>query len=160
MSRYKKYRSEKALREAVEAYFDSISRIKPVMEICNTGEKDRWGHFIQEQRPVLNAKGEAMTEREYVIPPTVGGMCRYLQISRETWSQYCDRQKNPQFADVTGWAREQLFAWREKELMTRPGKDVRGLLFDLNVNYGMVESGPQQAPNSDAGGGVQIIDDL
>lgn len=137
MSRYKKYRSDKALREAVMAYFDSISRIRTVMEAYNTGEKDKWGHFITEWRPVTNAKGETMQEREYVIPPTVGGLCAHLQISRDTWAAYCSREKNPQFVETTAWAREQLLSWREKELMTRSGKDVKGLLFDLQANYGM-----------------------
>ena len=135
VSRYKKYRSDKALREAVTAYFDSISRIRTVMEVYNTGEKDKWGHFVQEQRPVTNAMGEPMKEREYVIPPTVGGLCGYLGISRDTWAAYCNREANPQFAETTAWAREQLLSWREKELMTRSDKDVKGLLFDLQVNY-------------------------
>lgn len=137
MSRYKKYRSDKALREAVEGYFDSISRVRTVMEAYNTGEKDAWGHFIQEWRPVTNAKGEPMQDREYVIPPTAGGLCAYLKISRDTWAKYCDKRLNPQFTETTEWAREQLLFWREKELMIRPGKDVKGLLFDLQVNYGI-----------------------
>ena len=157
ISRYKKYRSEKALREAVEAYFDSISRVREVMEAYNTGKKDSWGHFIQELRPVTNAKGETMQEKEYVIPPTVGGLCEHLQISRDTWAKYCDRALNPQFEDTTAWAREQLLSWREKELMTRPGKDVKGLLFDLRVNYGIRE----KSRDAEFGGDeVQIIDDL
>ena len=134
MSRYKKYRSDRALREAVTAYFDSISRIRTVTEACDTGKRDKWGHVIQDQRPVTNAQGELMQEREYVIPPTVGGLCAHLQISRDTWAAYC---ANPQFSETTAWAREQLLSWREKELMTRPGKDVKGLLFDLQANYGI-----------------------
>lgn len=141
MGRYKKYRSDKALREAVEGYFDSISRVRTVMEAYNTGEKDAWGHFIPEWRPVTNAKGEPMKEREYVIPPTAGGLCAHLEISRETWAKYCDKSLNPQFAETTEWAREQLLSWREKELMLRPGKDVKGLLFDLQVNYGVGRKG-------------------
>ena len=139
MSRYKKYRSEKALREAVEAYFDSISRIRDVMEAHNTGKKDRWGHFIVEWRPVTNAKGETMTEREYVIPPTVGGLCAHLKISRDTWANYCDREQNPQFAETTEWAREQLRRYLEDQLMERSGKDLKGVIFSLQNNYGMSE---------------------
>ena len=150
MSRYKKYRSDKALREAVTAYFDSISRIRTVMEVYNTGEKDKWGHFIQEQRPVTNARGEAMTEREYVIPPTVGGLCGYLGISRDTWAAYCSREANPQFAETTAWAREILRGYLEGQLLTRSGKDLKGVIFSLQNNYGMsekktVELGPKAA---------------
>ena len=137
MGRYKKYRSDKALREAVEGYFASISRVRQVMEERRTGKLDRYGHFAVEWVPVLDGRGQPMTEREFVLPPTVGGLCAHLGISRETWAQYCDRKRNPQFADTTEWAREQLLSWRKKELMTRSGKDVRGLLFDLQANYGI-----------------------
>lgn len=139
MGRYRKYRSDKALREMVEGYFASISREKIVCEAYNTGQKDGWGHFITEWRPVTNEQGVYMREREYVIPPTVGGLCAYLNISRDTWARYCDREENPQFAETTEWAREQLLAWRECELLRRPGKHLRGLIFDLRANYGVSE---------------------
>lgn len=87
MGRYRKYRSDKALREMVEGYFASISREKIVCEAYNTGQKDGWGHFITEWRPVTNEQGVYMREREYVIPPTVGGLCAYLRISRDTWAR-------------------------------------------------------------------------
>lgn len=137
MGRYKKYRSDKALREAVEGYFAGISRTVNAMEERNTGEKDNWGHFVKEWEPVRNDKGEVIRAREFVIPPTVGGLCACLEISRETWAKYCDKSLNPQFAETTEWAREQMLSWREKELILRPGKDVKGLLFDLQVNYGV-----------------------
>lgn len=139
MGRYRKYRSDRALRGMVEGYFKSISREKIVQEACNTGQKDARGHFITEWRPVTNNQGVTMREREYLIPPTVGGLCAYLNISRDTWARYCDRTENPQFAETTEWAREQLLAWREKELLRRSGKHIRGLLFDLRANYGVSE---------------------
>lgn len=148
MGRYRKYKSDRALREMVEGYFASISREKLVMEAYNTGQKDGWGHFVLEWRPVTNEQGVYMRELEYVIPPTVGGLCDYLGVSRDTWSRYCDREENPQFAETTEWAREQLLAWREKELLRRPGKQLRGLLFDLQANYGMggkAEAAPRSA---------------
>ena len=117
------------------------------MESYNTGKKDKWGHFIQEWRSVKNAKGEEMTEREYVLPPTVGGLCAHLKISRDTWVKYSNTSLNPQFAETTEWAREQLLSWREQELMTRHGKDVKGLLFDLQANYGMRSKDTYAAPD-------------
>lgn len=139
MGRYRKYKSDRALRKMVEGYFDSISREKVVCEAYNTGQKDRYGHFVLEWRPVTNQQGGTMREREYLIPPTVGGLCAYLNISRDTWARYCDREENPQFAETCGWAKEQLLAWREAELLRRSGKHIRGLLFDLRANYGVSE---------------------
>lgn len=147
MSRYKKYRSDKALREAVEGYFASISRVRQVMEERRTGELDRYGHFVMELVPVLDGRGQPMMEREFVLPPTVGGLCAHLGISRETWAQYCGL---PQFEETAGWARETLRLYLEQQLLTREGKNLQGVLFSLQNNYGMsekktVELGPQAA---------------
>jgi hypothetical protein len=148
VGRYKIYRSDKALREAVEGYFSSISRLEPVMEARNTGEKDAWGHWVYEWAAVHNDDGAPIYRREYAVPPTVGGLCQYLDISRDTWERYCDSEANPQFAETTRWARERLLAWREEQLLTRDGKTIRGLIFDLQANYGMRE---QAAPAQERG---------
>lgn len=145
MGRYKKYRSDRALREAVEDYFASISRVREVMEERRTGARDKYGHFANEWVPVRNGKGEVMTEREFVLPPTAGGLCEHLGVSRETWSQYCG---DPQFARTTTWAREQMKLYLERQLLTREGKNLQGVIFSLQNNYGMserktVELGPQ-----------------
>lgn len=134
--RYRKYRTDKALRSAVESYFKSISRERVVKECYNTGQKDGWGHFVYEWRAVTTDDGALMIERVFFVPPTRGGLIDYLKISRDTWWRYCDHEENPQFAETTEWAEEQLLAWREKELLKRPGKMLRGLEVDLNANYG------------------------
>lgn len=150
MGRYKKYGSDKALREAVEDYFASISREREVMEERVTAEKDKWGHFVTELVPVTNDKGEVIREREYVIPPTVGGLCDHLGISRQTWADYCNPEINPKFRETTAWAREILRGYLEGQLLTRSGKDLKGVIFSLQNNYGMsekktVELGPKAA---------------
>ena len=156
MGRYKKYRSDKVLREIVELYFAHISRDVFIQEEVNTGKRDGFGHWIYELRIATDDQGNAMHRREYVEPPTVGGLCAFLQISRETWRQYCDKELNPQFAETTEWAREQMLAWRERELLVRGGKMIRGLIFDLQANYGLsekrtVELGPRAAKAVAAG---------
>lgn len=156
MGRYKKYRSDKALREAVEAYFAGISRTVDVMEERKTGEKDDWGHFVKEWVPVCNDKGEVIRAREFVIPPTAGGLCAHLEISRETWAKYCDKELNPQFEETTTWARGVLRGYLEGQLLTRGGKDLKGVIFSLQNNYGYaekrtVELGPKAAQAVAAG---------
>lgn len=150
MGRYRKYKTDKALRKAAESYFAGISRTETVMEERRTGEKDSWGHFATEWVQVVNDQGEAVTVREYVIPPSVGGLCRYLEISRETWSRYCDPEENPQFRETVRWVREELRGYLEDQLLTRSGKDLKGVIFSLQNNYGMsekrtVELGPKAA---------------
>ena len=150
MGRNRKYQSDAALRKAAERYFASISRTVTVMEERRTGEKDSWGHFATEWVPVVNDLGEEVTVREYVVPPSVGGLCGYLGISRETWGRYCDGDENPQFAETVRWIRGELRGYLEDQLLVRSGKDLKGVIFSLQNNYGMsekrtVELGPKAA---------------
>lgn len=109
------------------------------MEKIYTGERDEKGHLIPIPVPVRNRAGEEMRRLEYLIPPTVGGLCRHLGISRDTWAAYCDREQYPEFSDTTTQARERMRAYLEDELLTREGKNVRGIIFNLQANYGMSE---------------------
>ena len=133
MSRPRKY-TPNTLKKAVNGYFDSISRLVPLTEKRNTGRKDSDGHVIYEEVPVLNRLGVQATVLEYLVPPTVGGLCEHLGIHRSTWADYCDAQLHPEFSDTTTHARGRMRAWLEEQLLTR--KDVKGIVFDLQNNYG------------------------
>ena len=134
--RERKYTAGK-LNAAVERYFKSISRTAKVTEEVWTGELDSHGHKVTEAREVTNDLGEVMTRREYLIPPTVSGLCQYLGIHRSTWANYCDREKHPEFFDTTTHARGYMRAYLEEQLLTR--KDVKGIIFDLQNNHGYAE---------------------
>lgn len=123
-----------ALKKAVERYFASISRVMPVMEKVKTDRLDKYGHPEFEDRPVCNGLGEEMYRTEYLVPPTVVGLCLALKISRDTWNSYCN---DPEYADTTTRVRGLMQCWREEALHTR--KDVRGLIWDLENNYGYKE---------------------
>lgn len=136
MARPKKY-TKKTLSEAVDRYFSSITRTVTVTERVETGERDSKGHMIYERRPVINSLGEEAKTLEYIVPPTVGGLCAYLGIHRSTWADYCDQKLYPEFSDTTTRARGCLRAWLEEQLLTR--KDVKGIIFDLQNNHGYSE---------------------
>lgn len=136
MGRPKKY-TKKTLAEAVERYFASITRIVTVTELIETGERDDKGHKIFERRPITNSLGEEAKVEEYIVPPTVGGLCAYLGIHRSTWADYCDESKYPEFSDTTTRARGRLRAYLEQQLLVR--KDVKGIIFDLQNNHGYSE---------------------
>ena len=131
----KKY-TPRALHKAVANYFKSITRWVPVMEQVATGQVDRYGHPIYDQKPVVNQLGEEMERLEYVIPPSVGGLCLFLGIHRSTWNDYC---KDEKYADTTTHARGVMHAYLEQESLTRQGKDLKGVLFNLENNYGYSE---------------------
>lgn len=133
IARPKKY-DEKTLARAVERYFRSISRKVPVTERVDTGERDDSGHVIYTTVPVKNLLGKEAETLEYLVPPTVGGLCAALGIHRSTWAEYCDHAAHPELTDTTQRARERMRAYLEEQLLTR--KDVRGVTFELNANYG------------------------
>lgn len=135
MGRPKKY-TARALARAVEAYFDSITREIEVTERVDTGRRDGQGHTVFEIKPVTNKLGQVVRMTEFVVPPSVKDLCDRLGINRSTWADYADPDKHPELADIVREACERMKAWNERELVTRPGKDVRGIIFNLQANYG------------------------
>ncbi len=129
--------TKKSLEREVERYFQSITRTVTVMEKKETGERDDKGHMIYVSVPVINNLGEEMKVTEYIVPPSVGGISDFLGIHRSTWTEYCDETEHPEFSDTTTRARGRMRAWREQQLVTR--KDVKGIIFDLQNNYGYSE---------------------
>lgn len=147
MAAQKKY-SRKALREAVENYFASISRMVPITERVDTGEKDEYGHTVYKERPVVNQLGKQVQVLEYLVKPTISGLCLHLHIHRSTWDEYCDHTTHPEFEDITTQAVELIRADRDQRLLTE--KNVKGVIFDLQVNHGCqakteIELGPRGA---------------
>jgi hypothetical protein len=134
IGRRKKYKSETALCGEIEGYFKSISRTVDAKERSDTGEKDSDGRKIYEESIIYNDKGEKIRYTEFVIPPTLGGLCEYLGIQRSVWSEYCDMDKHPEFHNATAYALGRIRGWNESELLTR--KDVKGIIFNLQNNYG------------------------
>ena len=138
MGRPKKY-SEKTLAKAVNQYFASITRIVTVTEMIETGERDDKGHKIYERRAIMNSLGKEAKVEEYIVPPTIGAICEFLGIHRSTWAEYCDRDLHPEFSDTTTRARGRIHAYLEREMLTRQGKDLKGVLFNLENNFGYKE---------------------
>ena len=139
------------LKRAVERYFKSISRERVLTEPEPTGELDKYGHEICRQVPVVNALGEPLTYTEYLLPPSVGDLSIALGIHRSTWNAWCDHDAYPEFTEITTWATDRMHAYLSRESLTRSGKDLKGVLFNLENNYGYKER--QQVVVS--GGGIE-----
>lgn len=135
MAKPREYTPEK-LERAVNKYFLSITRRVVRKEMVPTGERDSKGNMIYEQRPIINCLGKETEITEYILPPSVSDLCQALGIHRSTWAEYCDHQMHPEFTDLTEQTRERMRAWNERELLTRPGKDIKGVIFNLQANYG------------------------
>lgn len=143
----KKY-TPRSFAKAVKRYFDSISREVVVTEKKPTGELDRYGHMIFEDVEVVNRLGQVMTRIEFLLPPTVSGLCVALKIHRSTWADY---GKDPDFADTVACAGGLMRAWLEEQSLMRQGKDFRGVEFNLIHNFGV----GKESATCDSGGSVE-----
>ena len=133
MARQKRY-SRKALEKAVADYFGSITRVVDIMEKVDSGKKDAWGHVIWDIVPVKNNLGVVATRTEYLVPPTLEGLCLHLGIVGSTWSRWRDGEKYPEFQPTIEQVYEKLIAWRKEQVVVRD--KVTGIVWDLETNYG------------------------
>lgn len=150
VGRPKKYKTKKALADAIERYFRSISRTIQAQEALT-------GTII------YNDDGEAIMLTQYIRPPSVTGLCLHLGIDRSTWQNYCDETLHPEFTEVTGMTRSRIEAWLEEQLLIRE-KGVQGIIFNLQNNYGWkqkqeVELG-EKTRKSAAAQGMSVYDKM
>lgn len=124
------------LERAVRKYFRSITRQVPQTEMVPTGQTDERGHMTYRPEPIINDLGKQVILTEYIIPPSVSDLCEALHIHRSTWANYCDSDLHPELEEITETVRARMQAWNERELLTRPGKDIKGIIFNLQQNYG------------------------
>lgn len=135
----KKYKTAKSLQKAVQAYFDSITREKAVTEDKPTGQRDKYGHMICEPVAVVNRLGQPVTVIEYLVPPSWSDLAEFLGVHRSTLTAWLDPTEYPELSDTAMWARGRIRAYLERESLTREGKDLKGVLFNLENNYGYKE---------------------
>ena len=120
--------SARSLRAGVDRYFSSISRTVEATERVETGPK------TFEERPILSDAGEPIRYREYVVAPTLWGLCESLGIAPAEWERLCDRSLHPELQEAVQRASGLMREWREQTLLTR--KDVRGLIYHMQNRLG------------------------
>lgn len=163
MGRPRKYTTRAKLDEAVERYFRSISRTVDATEEVPTGLFDDRGRQIMRLDKIYNDDGRPIRLVRYVKPPTVSSLCLFLGITRQTWAEYCDADRHPEFLDTTARTRARMECWLEEQLLTRQ-KGVQGIIFNLTNNYGWsdkreIELGGETR-RAVAGEGLSVSDKL
>lgn len=139
--RRKKYATPKSLETAIEKYIKTISRIRTVTEMVPTGDLDEYGHPIMTARAVINDEGEEIRYREFVIPPRMTALQRYLGITAQTWSRYAsgegaaNEEEAERWREVCAYAKAVCEDYLKGELISRH-KGVTGIMFELKANYG------------------------
>lgn len=148
----KKY-TAKTLRKAVEDYFAAITRDRIVTEPAPTGRLDGYGHPVFQEQPVKNSLGAFVVVTEYLVPPSVGSLANALGIHRSTWDNWHDHETYPEFQETVTWADDKILAWKEEQVLTRPGKELKGILWDLDNNHGYYRKRSEETGNKAAGQG-------
>jgi len=115
-----------SLMKGVVRFFKSISRTVPA-RARDTGEE------------LVNDLGTPIMLTDYIIPPTEGRLCRELGINISTWWRYKDASQYPEMQPAVQYASDRIAEYLQQELLTREGKDVRGVIFNLQNNYGWSE---------------------
>ena len=138
MGRPAKYPNAAAFAKKVKAYFASITALRPVTERVPLLDEDGCEMLDSKSKPlyrvqqVINCAGEPMVREEYLIPPTILGLCRFLKISSETWRHYGQREG---FGEIVTAARERIEQYLEEELDSRTS-GLQGIILNLTSNYG------------------------
>ena len=135
----KKYKTARALKKAVDAYFDGITRVKPLTEMVPTGALDKYGHPVCEPKEVVNRLGKPVMVEEFLLPPSWSDLATFLGVHRSTLTAWRSEEDYPEFSDTAMWAWGRIHAYLERESLTREGKDLKGVLFNLENNFGYKE---------------------
>ena len=131
----RKYKTAKQLEKGVQRYISKNSRIVQRTQEVWSGELDDKGHKIMLTETITAEDGSTMEYRAWGVPPNVGGLCRELGISRQTWTDYCNPDKHPEFQEIVQEVQDIMQTWLEEELLTRPDKELKGIIFNLENNY-------------------------
>lgn len=143
--RKKKYGTVKELAQAVDAYWNSISYEKPAVICTPTGEVGEDGSIkyatkmltMNEDGSVkLDGTGKPKTITEYLEPPSVAGLCVFLGISKETWTDYA---KDEKLSPVCIRFKLRLEKYLLGRLNSEKGKNVQGIIFNLKNNFGYAD---------------------
>lgn len=132
IGRPRKYGSAKALREAVDGYWDSISYQVPAVVSTPTGEVDDDGRVLYKSKLLTERMdgGKPKTVVKYLEPPSVPGLLLYLGISKSTWSAY---RADERLGSVVAYWDARYEAYLVDRLET--GKHIAGVMFNLEHNF-------------------------
>lgn len=122
----RKFRSASELAAACRAYFDSISAEIEVTR--EAWEKQPDGKWVKVSMPVIGKDGNRILRTEWFTPPTVGGLCAYLGISRARFSELA---KNEKYADAIADARAVITTYLEERISDPSIKNIKGVQISL-----------------------------
>ncbi|MBE6714229.1 MAG: hypothetical protein E7575_02940 [Ruminococcaceae bacterium] len=155
MGRKKSY-TEKSFQKACTEYFNSISAERPVKELYDTGRTNKSGYPVMAYRDVMMPDGKTpMKQRVYFVPPSMLDLYLYLDISKQTASNYKKRGGLYERALIEADLMVEAYKAR---VLNEGIKRPQGIIFDLQCNHGW--SPEKKAQDNGEGGGVVILPEI
>lgn len=136
--RPRKYRSVKAMEEAIDAYFRSCE-----------GEP-----YVVDGIAVTDKNGRPIIIREK--PPTVTGLALALGFTGR--QALLDYQARPEFADAVTRAKSMCEEYAESRLYDKDG--ANGAKFSLGCNFGWRDTSKEPARAEEGSSGVVLIPEV
>lgn len=123
-----KYKKAADFEAGINEYFENISAEEPVMRTIFDGT-DEDGKKIYRVEPVLKPSGAPLTRTVWYTPPTIGGLCLYLGISRKTLGEYAAR--GGAYGAAVSDARSIVAAYLEEKISDPDIRNVKGVQLAL-----------------------------
>jgi hypothetical protein len=141
-----KFKTAKEMENKIADYFATITITYPVFDTV-PDEVDEDGKITKfKQVPRLNNAGTQVMQTDYLERPTVLGMCRHLEITRETLCQY---EKQEEFSDTIKRAKARIEEYLEIQLYRKD--QVTGIIFNLKHNFGWKDNQGIELTGKDGG---------
>jgi len=153
-----KFETVEEMENRIADYFATITITYPVFNVVADGV-DGEKKEIFKRVPRLNNAGKQVMQTDYLERPTVLGMCRHLDITRETLCQY---EKQEGFSDTIKRAKARIEEYLETQLYRKD--QVTGIIFNLKNNFGWKDTQAHEVFGKDGGAvkfdmEVQRLDD-
>lgn len=133
----KKIYTEKSFFNTCENYFKSISALRPVQELYDTGRTNKKGLPVMAYRDVIKDSGKEagkpLMQRVYFVPPSMLGLYLYLGVSKQTASNY--RKQGGLYEEALEAAELKVEEYKARAL-SEGIKRPQGIIFDLQCNHG------------------------
>lgn len=136
MAAQRKYKKAELFAEKIDAYFNSICALETVERTVFRGTDDG-GKKIYDVEPVYTIDGEAMRKTVWYTPPTIGGLCLFLGISRKTFGEYALR--GGKYAEAVEDARMKVCAYLEEKISDPEIRNVKGVQLALESLLAVLE---------------------
>ena len=124
MAKAKKCKNAAEFSKAIDEYFGSISAEEDVIKLVPDGFDDK-GRQKYSAETVKDRNGNTLKRTVWYTPPTISGLCIYLDISRKTFNEYAKR--DGEYGEAARKARYIVYAYLDGARSDPNTRNVKGV---------------------------------